>query len=160
MAVIQHPHPCLRQVAAEVHAFDDNLMALVHEMQQEMQDGLGGVGIAAPQLAVSQRVVLVDCSLGKHACKHHGRVLMVNPVLVASSGKALGREGCLSVPDWVATVQRARKITVHYQDEQGTPHELHASGFEARVIQHEIDHLDGVLFIDRVASTHDLMRRL
>lgn len=72
----------------------------------------------------------------------------------------LGREGCLSVPEWVGTVPRARNITVHYQDVEGQRHEISSKAFEARVIQHEIDHLDGTLFIDRVISTKDLVRRM
>lgn len=160
MDILQHPHAVLRQVAEAVTDFDDDLLNLCDTMKRVMHEGMGGVGIAAPQLGVSKRVLAVDCSLGKHPCKHHGSLIMVNPVVLSQSGKVLGREGCLSVPDWVATVPRAKKITVHYQTETGVWHDLKTSAFEARVIQHEIDHLDGVLFIDRVLSTHDLVRRM
>ncbi|MDQ6991222.1 MAG: peptide deformylase [Mariprofundaceae bacterium] len=160
MRILQHPHPVLRHIAEEVHHFDDDFLTLSETMQRLMHEGAGGVGIAAPQLGISKRVIVVDCSLGKHPCKNHGCLVMANPVIVSQSGKSLGREGCLSVPDWVATVPRAKKITVQYQDDDGQSQCLQSVGFEARVIQHEVDHLNGVLFIDRVLSTHDLVRRM
>jgi len=160
MDILQHPHAVLRQIAENITDFDDDLLQLCQTMTHAMQQGVGGVGIAAPQLGVSKRLIVVDCSLGKHPCKNHGCLVMANPVLLEKSGKSLGREGCLSVPDWVATVPRAKKITVQYHDEAGKLQTLKSSGFEARVIQHEMDHLDGILFIDRVLSTHDLVRRM
>jgi len=160
MHILQHPHEVLRQISKKISDFDDDFLSLCDTMKRLMHEGVGGVGIAAPQLGVSKRVVVVDCSLGKHPCKNHRCLIMANPLIVTQSGKALGREGCLSVPDWVATVPRAKKITVQYQDECGEFQVLKTSAFEARVIQHEIDHLDGVLFIDRVLSTHDLVRRM
>jgi len=160
MTILQHPHAVLRQVAKEVDNFGEDFQNLCQTMKQLMIEGPGGVGIAAPQLGISQRVVIVDCSLGQHPCKNHGRLVMVNPVILEQSGKVLGREGCLSVPDWVATVPRSKKISVQYQNEKGELQTLKTSAFEARVIQHEMDHLDGILFIDRVQSTHDLVRRM
>jgi len=158
--ILTLPDARLRQISKPVEVFDLALKTLLEAMQTSMEQGPGGVGIAAPQLGELLRVVIVDCSLGLHPCKNHGRLLMVNPEIIYQSGKALGREGCLSVPEWVATVQRSKKVTVRYQDISGEYHELAATGFEARVIQHELDHLDGVLFIDRVLSVHDLVRRM
>jgi len=158
--VLKIPDERLRQKSLYVTCFDEALANLFSDMQNAMEQGPGGVGIAAPQLGVLLRAVVVDCSLGLHPCRNHGRLLMVNPEITYQSGKALGREGCLSVPEWVATVSRAKKITVRYQDVLGETHELATSGFEARVIQHELDHLDGILFIDRVLSVHDLVRRM
>ena len=158
--ILTLPDKRLRQVSKPVEVFDGGLKVLLDEMQSAMEQGPGGVGIAAPQLGELLRVVVVDCSLGLHPCKNHGRLCMINPEITYQSGKVLGREGCLSVPEWVATVQRAKKVTVRYQDADGKQHELKATGFEARVIQHELDHLDGVLFIDRVLSVHDLVRRM
>jgi len=158
--VLTLPDARLRQKSKLVEVFDEALKSLVEEMQLSMEEGPGGVGIAAPQLGEMLRIVTVDCSLGLHPCKNHGRLLMVNPEIIYQSGKALGREGCLSVPEWVATVSRSKKVTVGYQNLLGEHHEVSATGFEARVIQHELDHLDGVLFIDRVLSVHDLVRRM
>ncbi len=154
------PDERLRQTSQPVVQFDDKLRNFTKDLEQAMLDGPGGVGIAAPQLGVLQRIVIVDCSLGLHKNKNHGRLIMVNPEITEQDGEALGREGCLSVPEWVGIVSRARQITVRYQDVQGKTHELSTKAFEARVIQHEIDHLDGILFIDRVISTKDLVRRM
>jgi len=158
--ILTHPHVQLRKIAQVITSFDKEFLELCEMMTTLMKAGPGGVGIAAPQLGELLRVIVVDCSLGQHPCKNHGHLVMANPVILTASGKALGREGCLSVPDWVATVPRSKKISVQYQDMSGEMHTLHASGFEARVIQHEVDHLDGILFIDRVLSTHDLVRRM
>lgn len=158
--VLTLPDERLRQQSKPVEFFDVTLKSLIEDMQASMEEAPGGVGIAAPQLGEMLRVVTVDCSLGLHPCKNHGRLLMVNPEIIYQSGKALGREGCLSVPEWVATVSRSKKVMVRYQDLLGEYHEVSATGFEARVIQHELDHLDGVLFIDRVLSVHDLVRRM
>lgn len=154
------PDERLRQVSQRVTTFDDKLVTFSQDLEAAMLNGAGGVGIAAPQLGVLQRIIIVDCSLGLHKNKNHGRLIMVNPEIIEHDGEVLGREGCLSVPEWVGTVPRARRITVSYQDIEGQAHELSTKAFEARVIQHEIDHLEGVLFIDKVVSTKDLIRRM
>ncbi len=125
-----------------------------------MLAGPGGVGIAAPQIGELRRVVVVDCTRAMRPCSNHGRLCMVNPEIIEKSGSVLGREGCLSVPDWVGVVPRAKKIQVRYQDLHGATQLIDSKGFEARVIQHELDHLEGILFVDRVVSTKDLVRRL
>jgi len=158
--ILTQPDPRLRQKSQEVSCFDDSIIRLCEELEAAMEAGPGGVGIAAPQIGELQRVVIVDCTRAMRPCKNHGRLRMVNPVVVEREGEALGREGCLSVPDWVGVVPRAKRVSVSYQDANGDSVSLETSGFEARVIQHEIDHLDGVLFTDRVVSTKDLVRRL
>ncbi|MDQ6986581.1 MAG: peptide deformylase [Mariprofundaceae bacterium] len=159
--ILTLPDVRLRQVAASVEVFDSAFQDVFQMLDRAMRSGPGGVGIAAPQLAIARRMLVVDCTLARHACRNHGLLYMANPEIIESSQeKKLGREGCLSVPEWVGTVSRARSIRVRYQDALGTWQELTSSGFEARVIQHEIDHLDGVLFIDQVVSTADLLRRL
>jgi len=158
--LITLPDERLRQTSQPVLQFDEKLYKFTKDLEQAMLAGPGGVGIAAPQLGVLQRIVIVDCSLGLHKNKNHGRLIMVNPEIMEQDGEVLGREGCLSVPEWVGTVPRARRITVSYQDISGQQHELSTKAFEARVIQHEIDHLDGILFIDKVVSTKDLIRRM
>ncbi|MDQ7057357.1 MAG: peptide deformylase [Ghiorsea sp.] len=154
------PDERLRQASQPVTTFDAKLHKFAASLEAAMLAGAGGVGIAAPQLGVLQRLIIVDCSLGLHKNKNHGRLIMVNPEIIEHDGEVLGREGCLSVPEWVGTVPRSRRITVRYQDLDGQAHELSTKAFEARVIQHEIDHLDGILFIDKVVSTKDLIRRM
>jgi len=158
--ILTQPDPRLREISKPVHHFDASLEQLCRELEASMLAGPGGVGIAAPQVGELLRVVVVDCTHAMRPCKNHGLLYLVNPEIVAADGKALGREGCLSVPDWVGVVPRAKTVQVHYHDLKGEPCELESSGFEARVLQHEIDHLDGVLFTDRVVSTKDLVRRL
>jgi peptide deformylase len=143
-----------------VNQFDSALEALSIELEALMRTGPGGVGIAAPQIGELQRVVIVDCRRSMHPCKNHGLLRMVNPKVIEGSGNVLGREGCLSVPDWVGVVPRAKSVRVRYQNLEGDSCTVESSGFEARVIQHEVDHLDGILFTDRVVSTRDLVRRL
>ena len=158
--LITLPDERLRQVSKVVASFDNDLFRFTKDLEKAMLVGPGGVGIAAPQLGVLQRIIIVDCSLGLHKNKNHGRLIMINPEITSQDGEALGREGCLSVPEWVGTVSRARRIKVSYQDVEGQIHELSTKAFEARVIQHEIDHLDGILFIDKLVSTKDLIRRM
>jgi len=159
-ALLTLPDERLRQVSEFVTQFDAELRKFVAALEQVMLTGAGGVGIAAPQLGVLKRIVIVDCSLGRYKNKNHGRLIMINPEITEQDGEVLGREGCLSVPEWVGTVPRARRITVRYQDVYGEYHDIETKAFEARVIQHEIDHLDGILFIDKVVSTKDLVRRM
>jgi len=160
-SILTLPDARLRRVSEAVSVFDAQVQERFAVLEAAMRAGPGGVGIAAPQLGINRRMIVVDCSLARHSCRHHGVLHMANPVIVEhGDGKTLGREGCLSVPDWVGMVQRARAVRVRFQDAVGVNHEIEASGFEARVIQHEIDHLDGILFIDRVVSTHDLVRRM
>jgi peptide deformylase len=118
------------------------------------------VGIAAPQLGDEVRMVVVDVSEHPRATRHHGLLVLVNPVIRRSSGSEIAREGCLSIPDLTANVKRATEVTVEASDPDGAAQSIDAEGFEARALQHEIDHLDGILFLDRVASlTTDVFRR-
>ena len=159
-SILTQPDHRLREISQAVAQFDSALEALSIELETLMRAGPGGVGIAAPQIGELQRVVIVDCRRSMRPCKNHGLLRMVNPKVTGGSGNVLGREGCLSVPDWVGVVPRAKNIQVRYQNLEGNSCTVESSGFEARVIQHEIDHLDGILFTDRIVSTKDLVRRL
>jgi peptide deformylase len=119
-----------------------------------MQAGPGSVGVAAPQIGVGLRVCVVDVSKSKHGKENnHGLLCMVNPEIISRSGSAIMREGCMSVPDYTGDVERSTEITVRFLDSRtGEQQEFTASGFEAVAIQHEMDHLDGVLFLDRIMS--------
>jgi peptide deformylase len=126
-----------------------------------MVDSGHSVGIAAPQIGVLRRVLVVDVSkskLGKD--NNHGLLEMVNPEIIEKSGSKMMREGCMSVPDYTGNVTRAEHIVVEFADRNGQLRVIEASGFEAVAIQHELDHLDGLLFLDRVSSLKtDLYRR-
>jgi len=157
--LLQYPDPRLKQVSTTVQNFDAQLQAFIADMEQTMRAGPAGVGIAAPQVARFERIVIVDVS-SKPKIKHHGRLVLINPEILASQGTLKGREGCMSVPDYTANIIRAEHIQLKARDEHGKVQEYEMQGFEARAVQHEIDHLDGILFLDRLVSRrHDLFRR-
>lgn len=156
--VLIYPDERLRRVARPVERFDTALRAFVGDLEETLKAGPAAVGIAAPQVGRNERVVIVDAS-GRPGCRHHGRLVLVNPEITARGGAVVGREGCLSVPDYTGNVIRAEWVTVEACDEYGRPRRYDMEGFEARVTQHEIDHLDGLLFIDRLVSRRDLFRR-
>jgi peptide deformylase len=129
-----------------VEQFDDDLRELAESMAETMY-AAPGIGLAAPQVGVETRLAVVDVTSGEEP----GHLLvLVNPEIVESSGAEIDVEGCLSIPGISDKVQRSFRITVEAQDLEGNPHRLEAEGLEARAIQHEIDHLDGVLFTDHL----------
>ena len=159
LTVLTYPDPQLKQLSESVERFDNALRTFVTDLEATMRAGPGGVGIAAPQVGRFERIVIVDVS-SKPKIKHHGRLVLINPVISEWEGFVKGREGCMSVPDYTGNVMRAERIVVDYQDEWGASHQLSVSGYEARAIQHEIDHLEGLLFLDRLVSRrNDLFRR-
>lgn len=159
LELLQYPDPRLKQVSTSVQNFDAQLREFISRMEQTMRAGPGGVGIAAPQVARFARIVIVDVS-SKPKINHHGRLVLVNPEILAWEGMVKGREGCMSVPDYTGNIIRAEKIQLQARDEHGNEQEYEMQGFEARAVQHEIDHLDGILFLDRLVSRrHDLFRR-
>jgi peptide deformylase len=118
-----------------------------------MREGPGSVGVAAPQIGVTLRVCVVDVSNNRHGRENnHGLLRMINPEISSRTGSATMREGCMSVPDYTGDVDRAIEITVCFYEPDGNRREISASGFEAVAIQHEMDHLDGILFLDRISS--------
>lgn len=159
--IILYPDPILKTVCAAVPAIDDGSDALVQDLLDTMIDSGHSVGVAAPQIGVSSRVVVVDVSgskLGRD--NNHGQLVIINPEILERRGSETMREGCMSVPDYTGNVIRATEIVVQFLDRRGTERVISASGFEAVAIQHEIDHLDGVLFLDRVSSLKtDVFRR-
>ena len=152
------PDPQLKQVSKPVLEISAELLDFIADLEETMRNGPGGVGIAAPQVGRFERIVIIDIS-SKPKFVNHGRLVLVNPEIVQHEGLEVGREGCMSVPDYTGNVERAKKITLHAQDEFGNNKIYEMQGFEARAAQHEIDHLDGLLFIDRLVSKRDIFRR-
>ncbi len=132
----------LRKVCRKQEKFDIRLSVLLKDMAETMYKA-EGVGLAAPQVGILRRVVVIDVSPD-----HTGLREMVNPEIVETEGLQTGREGCLSVPERQGVVTRPRKVRVRYQDRRGNPMELETEGFEARAVCHELDHLNGVLYVD------------
>lgn len=144
--VVIYGDPVLRRKTDEVTSFDDSLRSLVADMFETAR-AYNGVGLAANQVGVPQRVFIIDVPLGEGL---RDRFAVVNPVLDQREGKESGEEGCLSMPGIYEEVVRAEKVRLRGFDEHGRPIERVVEGYLARAIQHETDHLDGVLFTDRL----------
>ncbi len=142
------PDPVLRVRCQEVEAFDESLERLAANMVQTMH-AAPGIGLAASQVGVEKRIALVDVSVGEDP---DSLLVMVNPELADTSGLDIDEEGCLSIPGITEKVKRAESIRLVAMNLDGEPFELEAEGLVARAIQHEIDHLDGVLFVDHLSG--------
>jgi peptide deformylase len=146
--IITSENPILRQKAKKVHRFDPSLQKLVDDMFETMHSS-NGVGLAAPQIAQSIRVFVAEYEGQK--------VAMFNPEIIKAEGEERGPEGCLSIPGYIGeNIRRATKVVVKGLDVRGKPIRVNAEGWFARILQHEIDHLDGILFLDRLDSPDDL----
>ena len=146
--IITTENPILRQKAKKVHRFDPSLQKLVDDMFETMRIA-NGVGLAAPQIAQSIRVFVAEYEERK--------IVVFNPEIVKAEGEEVGPEGCLSIPGYVGeNIRRATKILVKGQDVRGKPIRVPAEGWFARILQHEIDHLNGILFLDRLDRPDDL----
>lgn len=151
--ILTFPHPLLKKRAHRIDRVDAAIKAMLEDLVDTMRAGPGSVGVAAPQIGVSLSACVVDVSHNRNGKdNNHGLLLMLNPEIIAASGSSVMREGCMSVPDYTGDVERATAITVSYMEPSGVIRNLEASGFEAVAIQHEMDHLDGVLFLDRIVS--------
>jgi peptide deformylase len=147
--IVIYPDPILLSKAAEVARVDGDVRGLVKDMFETMY-AAEGVGLAAPQVGVGRRVIVVDVSPVE---KEHGPMALINPLVVEGKGSVEGKEGCLSLPGVEGMVPRFERIVVTGRNERGEPVRIEASGFLARALQHEIDHLEGILFIDRLSSS-------
>jgi peptide deformylase len=159
LEILKLPDKRLKQVSEPVESFDAELCAFVADLEDTRRAGPAAVGIAAPQVGRHQRILIVDVS-GRPKTSSHGHLVLINPEITHWEGFEIGREGCLSVPDYTGNVIRATRIKLRAQALEGESRVLEMEGFEARAVQHEMDHLDGLLFVDRVVSRRtDLYRR-
>ena len=160
--VLLYPDPRLKEICSEIEQIDATVDSLLQDLLDTMVAAGHSVGIAAPQIGDTRRAAVVDVAkskLGKKQ-KNHGLLQMVNPVILEKAGDQVVREGCMSVPDYTGNVNRAERIVVQFLDREGQLQVIRAEGFEAIAIQHELDHLDGHLFLDRISSLKtDLFRR-
>jgi peptide deformylase len=156
MAVLnvrKYGDPVLRRRAAPVERVTPEIRRMIADMTDTMYEEVG-IGLAAPQVGISLRLMVVGDEEGR------GAQALINPVITEQGGEVTAEEGCLSIPGIFAPVSRAEWVRLEAQDEEGRPVSLRASGLRARVFQHEMDHLDGVLFIDRLdAVTRDRIKR-
>jgi peptide deformylase len=145
--ILTYPDPLLRRRAHPVITFDAALQKFVDDMAETMYDA-PGIGLAAPQIGDPRQIIVVDVSKGK---EHKDFMVLINPKIILSEGRQIDEEGCLSVPELTANVKRFKKIVVNYQDIRGEEVEIPAEDRFAVVLQHEIDHLHGILFIDHLS---------
>ena len=158
--IVKYPEPVLETPAADVTEFNAELEKLVADMFESMYEA-HGVGLAAPQIGVSKRIAVIDCSQDEDdEAKKTEKIVIINPEVVYREGRVTQEEGCLSLPDIREKVTRARKVRVRYQDVRGKWQEAEGENLYARAFQHEIDHLNGILFIQHVSSLkRDLIKR-
>jgi peptide deformylase len=145
--VVKYPEPVLAQRGDEVTVFDEALAKLVDEMFESMYVAQG-IGLAAPQIALSKRIAVIDVSFKKNP---KDKIVLINPEIVDRTGKQLEEEGCLSLPEIREKVSRAEWVKIRAQDVTGKTFEIEGTELLGRCMQHEIDHLDGILFIDRIS---------
>jgi len=145
--IILIPDPVLRKVASPVAEITDGTRQLLDDMAETMYDA-PGIGLAAPQVNISERIIVMDCGRDEEPELYK----MINPEIIASSQeRSVLEEGCLSIPNQTADVERPAHVDVRYLDVDGNEQILHCEGLLAACVQHEIDHLDGVLFIDHIS---------
>jgi len=157
---VTYPDPILKQSAEACGQIDAHVAAVCRDLADTMRANERCVGLAAPQIGESLRIVVIDVSqhpLGAEA--NHGLLVLVNPHVLEANGLKTGREGCLSIPQITANVARAVRVSFTALGPFGEAIESVTSGFEARALQHEVDHLDGILILDRVASPSELFTR-
>lgn len=143
LPIVKHPNDILTTPAKEVKTFDRELATLLDDMYETMV-AADGIGLAAPQVGVSKRVAIVDLGEGQDIIE------MINPEVVAIGGKEVEVEGCLSFPDLYGEVERPFYVKIEAEDREGNLYELEAEDYEARAILHEIDHLNGILFTEKI----------
>lgn len=157
--VLRYPHPVLKRPAEPVAQVSESMRRLAEDLVDTMRAGPATVGLAAPQLGEAVRAMALDVSRHPKGRSSHGLVVLFDPVVAEEHAPEVLREGCLSVPDLTANVRRGRRILLRGLDPEGRPREYRMEGFEARAALHEVDHLDGILILDRVASASDLFPR-
>lgn len=146
LPILRYPDPRLKKIATPVEKIDDDIRRLAADMAETMYEA-PGVGLAATQVNVHRRLVVIDVSEERNDLK-----VMINPVILGAEGDQAYEEGCLSVPGIYETVHRAEQVTVRYLGLDGTTYELVASGLLAVCVQHEIEHLDGKVFVEHLST--------
>lgn len=156
--IVLYPDPILKSPCTAIDPESNEGRQVADDLEETLDAG-PGVGLAAPQIGYPYRVILVDAARNPKR-SGQGRFLLYNPRVVSQAGRQVLREGCLSIPEYTGNVVRAREVWVEGRTRTGETMQVHAEEYEAVVFQHEIDHLDGILFLDRIANTRtDLFRR-
>jgi len=160
LPVLTYPHHLLKTVCEPVESIDAGIKEFIANLLETMESSPGCVGIAAPQVGVLKRIIIVDAGNHPKATVNHGRMILINPQIERQEGEVIAREGCLSLPHLTANVKRAQRIVFSALTPDGQKLEIETCDLEARIVLHESDHLDGLLFLDRVSSLKtDVFRR-
>ena len=157
--VVRLPDPVLKRRAVDVERIDDAARGLAEDLVDTMRASPACVGLAAPQIGIGLRAFVVDVTGHKKARSCHGELVLFDPEVLLAHGPIMAREGCMSVPDLTGDVARASTVVMRGLTVDGTERVIEADAFEARALLHELDHLDGLLFLDRVSSHESLFRR-
>lgn len=153
LPIFTYPNQLLRTKCNPVSSIDVKTLKLINDMIETMYSFVGCIGISAPQVGKLFQIITVDVSKHKKVpINNHGLITLINPVIIDKNGKTISREGCLSIPDYTGNVERVNRIKIKGKDINGKRLEFYSDGIEAIAIQHEIDHLEGILFIDRISS--------
>jgi peptide deformylase len=147
LKIHHYPDPVLKKMAVPITDFDEALRQLAHDMAETMY-AAPGIGLAAPQVGISKRLTVIDCSSREEEAS---LLVLINPEIVEREGESYEEEGCLSVPEYYAKVSRSAVVKVRFQGLGGETHLIEAQGLTAIACQHEIDHLDGILFVDHLS---------
>ena len=150
LKVLTFPDPFLKTKAKVVTLFDEELKSFLTDMSETMYDSVG-IGLAATQVGSDKRMFVMDVDQNEEDGSDRKPIFLINPVVKETEGEQVMEEGCLSVPEYRAEVTRAKELLLHYQDETGANKKLLATGLTSVCIQHELDHLDGLLFIDHLS---------
>lgn len=152
-------NPILRQRAKRVKKVDPSISKLIDDMLETMREA-PGVGLAAPQVGVSLRVIVAEAPIELDGEETHkvDQMILINPEIIEESGEEYGQEGCLSIPGYVGIIKRSTNVTIKGMNRKGKEIKVRRSGFPARILQHEIDHINGVLFTDRIEKPEHLLK--
>jgi len=145
-----YPDPVLRNKTSRIERIDSSLDRLIEDMVETMH-AAPGVGLAANQVGVPLQLAVIDLSSREDEMQRHPLLVIINPEILSMEGSVIEEEGCLSIPDYAEKIKRATRVKVRAQDRTGKQFELEADGLLAKALQHEIDHLNGLLFVDRLS---------
>jgi peptide deformylase len=148
--ILKYPDPVLRNKTSRVEHIDSTIDRLINDMVETMH-AAPGVGLAANQVGVPLQLAVIDLSARENEDQRHPLLVIINPEVLSMEGSVVEEEGCLSIPDYAEKVKRSARVKVRAQDRTGKQFELEAEGLMAKALQHEIDHLNGVLFVDRLS---------
>jgi len=155
--ILTYPDPELKKISRPVEEVDDEITSLIDDMFETMYDA-PGIGLAAPQVGVLKRIIILD--IGERDGGQGAPMALINPEIISSTGETTFEEGCLSVPEFTADVVRAEEVKIKGMNRKGETVEIEAGGLLAIALQHEIDHLDGILFVDRLGLVKkDIFKR-